>query len=237
MDFLIDYDNLPKILRRPGSLPDLCSRLLNCVAAVGFSMPQRCRLRLYGGWYDGVGFTRRAQQVSAEVHTNSASIVRWTHRGNGGACLVNIEMAYSLEVEPNRHLTYTLRTRPFGGLIQCDSNAYANCTETLCPVRHVVAFMTQQKCVTQSCTLKQADLLRKTEQKLVDTMLSSDLIFLATFKDTDLFVVSSDDDLWPGIRTALGLGASVALIHTQTSRSLPQDYTFGLVQNFKQFAI
>jgi hypothetical protein len=146
-------------------------------------------------------------------------------------------MAYSLEVEPARHLFHTLRTRSFGALIQCDPAAYASCVEPSCPVKHVVDFLAKQKCTIQSCNVSQADLLRKTEQKLVDTMLTSDLLFFATLGQRELIVVSSDDDLWPGIRTALGIGASVTLVHTRPTRTLPGEYTRGLPMSFKQLAL
>ena len=83
--------------------------------------------------------------------------------------------------------------------------------------------------------MRQNDVLQKWEQKLVDTMLVSDLIFLATRGERDLVVVSSDDDIWPGIRTALQLGARVTQVHTG-GRETPADYTRG-VNDFWQVSL
>jgi|GEM_PF-2967632 len=43
----------------------------------------------------------------------------------------------------------------------------------------------------------------------------------------DLVVVSSDDDIWPGVRTALELGSQVTIVQTQ-KRNTPEDYTRGV---------
>jgi hypothetical protein len=58
-------------------------------------------------------------------------------------------------------------------------------------------------------------LISTTEQKLVDSMLTADLIHLAHSGEQFVAIVSSDDDMWPGIITAVHAGAHV--LHVQTS--------------------
>ena len=58
-------------------------------------------------------------------------------------------------------------------------------------------------------------LLSRREQKLVDTMIVADLIHLASRGETPIGLVSSDDDMWPGILSALNIGASVIHVHTR----------------------
>ena len=94
-------------------------------------------------------------------------------------------------------------------------------------MREVVAFLENQRCPGQDCWVTQEQVLRKGEQKLIDTMIVSDVIFLATQGCKDLVVVSSDDDIWPGIRTAAELGASVTLVHTR-NRPIPAAYSSGV---------
>jgi uncharacterized LabA/DUF88 family protein len=60
-----------------------------------------------------------------------------------------------------------------------------------------------------------AAVLRKLEQKLVDTMMVADMIYLARADNAAIAVVSSDDDMWPGILSGLVAGAQ--LIHIQTT--------------------
>ena len=59
-------------------------------------------------------------------------------------------------------------------------------------------------------------------QKLVDTMLTADLIQVSRPAATHIAVVTSDDDLWPGIYTALSQGATVH--HVRPSPSPESKY-------------
>ncbi|MBK7374299.1 MAG: hypothetical protein IPJ02_01610 [Chitinophagaceae bacterium] len=45
-------------------------------------------------------------------------------------------------------------------------------------------------------------------------MLTSDLIY-AAYQNSNVGIVSSDDDFWPGILTALDTGVKVTQIHTK----------------------
>ncbi len=49
----------------------------------------------------------------------------------------------------------------------------------------------------------------RSEQKLVDSMITVDLIHFAMNKSESLVLVSGDDDMWPGIRYALLQDASI----------------------------
>jgi uncharacterized LabA/DUF88 family protein len=70
----------------------------------------------------------------------------------------------------------------------------------------------------------------KDEQKLIDTMLVADLVYLATSnrQECRVAVVSSDDDMLPGIRTAVNAGARVFQIHTAANYLTEQSYVRGL---------
>lgn len=61
--------------------------------------------------------------------------------------------------------------------------------------------------------------MTRVEQKLVDTMLVADLIHLAINGEMTIAVVSSDDDFWPGILSAMTLGAHVVHIGTKYAPS------------------
>ena len=68
------------------------------------------------------------------------------------------------------------------------------------------------------------EVLAREEQKLVDTMLVVDLAHLARQGGSVLVVVSTDDDVWPGIRFALLLGAVLIHVHPIPGRSTPRQY-------------
>ena len=52
---------------------------------------------------------------------------------------------------------------------------------------------------------------------MVDTMLVADMIHLAQRGDDKFVVVSSDDDLWPGMLSAMASGSTV--IHVTTKHT------------------
>ncbi len=226
MEILVDYDNLDPQITRDG-VWTLCTRISSVIANHRQVAPERCRVRLYGGWYDGSQLTRLAQRLGADIDREFPGTMRWQSGGKVTNCVTQAELAVSLQVEPRRHLFQTYRVRNFCTQLSCNSVVFENCPEDWCPMREVEAFLRERRCPGESCTVRQEDVLRRGEQKLIDTMITSDLIFLATQGQKDLVVVSSDDDIWPGIRTALELGATITLVHTK-KRLVPNDYSSGL---------
>ena len=66
--------------------------------------------------------------------------------------------------------------------------------------------------------------LERAEQKLVDSMITIDLVHLAEATSQCLVVVSADDDLWPGIRFVLLRGAQVVHVVPRRGGSAPERY-------------
>lgn len=229
MDILIDFDNVLSPMRQEG-LVLLCTRVVNAIAERKMQFPLRCRMRLYGGWYENRNLTRQAQALIAEIETHFPGVIPWACKRAVGKCNVQVEIARSLEVEPHRVLFHTRRTRDFYERIQSKNRIVQSCTHSGCRMQTVVDFFNQRKCPEDRCYVTPADLLFKEEQKLVDTMITADLIHLAKCGQHDLAVISSDDDLWPGIQTALLYGARVIQVHTHSDRSTSVDYTSGLKQ-------
>jgi hypothetical protein len=71
------------------------------------------------------------------------------------------------------------------------------------------------KCPNSMCPFTLQDFLSKPTQKLVDSMIVCDLLLVSN-SNARVVVVSSDDDLWPGIYTALGCGCQIIRIRTST---------------------
>lgn len=67
-------------------------------------------------------------------------------------------------------------------------------------------------------------ILERQRQKLVDTMLAVDLLYLGTVSDEPIAIVTSDDDLMPPIIQAVYNGAKVLHLHTIAGRSTPAHY-------------
>ena len=229
MDILIDYDNVEPHMRREG-LVQLSARIVNAIAERKMQFPVRCRIRLYGGWYENSNLTRQAQDLITEMEVNFPNRVAWRCLRGSGSCVAQLQMARSLEVDPARILYRTLRTREVSEHIKQKKEAAQQCQKQECPVQSTIEFLEKRKCLENSCYRTPADILCKVEQKLVDTMITADLIHLAKTGQHDLAVVSSDDDLWPGIQTALVYGARVIQVHTRADRETPHCYTAGLAQ-------
>lgn len=69
------------------------------------------------------------------------------------------------------------------------------------------------------------DLIVRNEQKLVDSMMATDLMSLHLSSQEELVVVSSDDDLWPSLRLLLHRGHTIYHVHTKPNRPTPTFYT------------
>lgn len=79
--------------------------------------------------------------------------------------------------------------------------------------------------------------MTRPEQKLVDTMLTADLIHVASLMGTsDLVIVTNDDDLWPGIRMAVHLGATVHHVHPRKRQTTPGFYASTVTKNYFQYS-
>jgi hypothetical protein len=227
MDVLVDFDNLNPQMKRAG-LALLTARIVDAITGIKKKFPDRCRLRFYGGWYADERLTDQAEELITQIEDNkNALVVPWSIGGNQGKTLAQLEMAYGLEVEPQRPLFFTLRTRPFGDHIRSNKFRLLRCDQTDCPVRVAVRFFDQKRCLKDRCHTTPGDVFSKSEQKLVDTMLTADLIYLGR-RGHKLAVVSSDDDLWPGMQTALLQGAEVIQLHTHPSMFMPKVYIRGL---------
>ena len=71
-------------------------------------------------------------------------------------------------------------------------------------------------------------MIYKYEQKIVDTMLTCDLIYISEMDCNYLILVSSDDDFLPPIRTILSSGKTIYRIHPKpNNRRIPVKFTVG----------
>ena len=107
-----------------------------------------------------------------------------------------------MEIDPRTVLENTYREGGEVDGLRCASPPYARCiNNTACPLTMVHSFIETGNCPENGCTLSTVNLLRKAGQKLVDTMMTADVIYLASNGSKEIYVTSSDDDLWPGIKS------------------------------------
>ena len=200
------------------------------LAALGYQhlhTSSHIQFRLYDGCYDNRTPTRRAQQVSAELLANFPLTRTVTNGSTPVTFVVNAELAYSLRIDPSTHLWHTFRQRGYPTDMVCRHPTTAGCTNSPCALASMHSFFHNQACPTSGCAVVPDLLIFRNEQKLVDTMLAADLFFLHLQKASRVAVVSSDDNMWPAIKTVLDLGMTVLHVHTLPGRTTPLIYSRG----------
>ena len=208
----IDYDNLLGSHKQAGVLDVVTSALLMEPLRTSHSVGH-CDVRVYGGWYEGSKLTPLAQQVSVQLQSIFPAIIRCpTTLDQICALSAEAEMAYALSEEPGHHLLDTFRRKRVPTNIKCVEPTTAGCQESSCSLAFLPVFLVSGKCPNATCNISIEDLLFRNEQKLVDTMLTCDIIY-STRQNCDLIIaVSGDDDLLPAVRTALLNGTPVRRI-------------------------
>jgi hypothetical protein len=212
MRILVDYDNVPSTIRSQGPLY-VADRLFECLRPE-LQKETRVDVRLYGGWYEEDKLTRRAQDLIVDLAVFPYPM--WL-KDQVPAKLVRINatLAQSLEILPKKHLHGTFRFRPAARRLSCGDLQQSGCTTNPCPLAPVPDFINNDACPQAGCAVTKTLLLRGTgEQKLVDSMLVADLVHLSRMEESMIAIVSSDDDVWPGIISALVAGVRVFHVRT-----------------------
>lgn len=216
---LIDYDNLLSPHQRLG-LRLLVERIAERVSQTGTAVGPRAHVRLYGGWYEGNSLSRKAQSLAAELRRDFPTVFRLT----AGNVPVSAELALSLDIDPSTHLYHTLRWQPPPD-VRCKDPRSAGCTDPSCPLFVVHDFLSRRRCPKSGCTIEPRGLLYRVGQKLVDSMLIADIFSVLRRTSEPIVVVSSDDDLWPGIQSIVSLGVQAVHVHTKNGAIARNPYS------------
>jgi hypothetical protein len=230
---LIDYDNVHELYKQRG-LPDLAQRIADSIGYGTLQNWTRLRIRLYGGWFEELATTKRAQSLAAElggfpVKVSVSDGVR-SHQ-----LIASAEFAMSLIPEPKVVLTHTFRPRGGRGSLACRATPLPGCINLpACPLRELPTFLNRGECPAHGCFVLADSILWRAEQKLVDTHLITDLLHLAHSSQDPIVLVSNDDDMWPGVRLALLRGVPVIHIHPVPGRQTPTHYIVALPKGYTQ---
>ena len=225
MDVLVDYYNVSQQHRSKG-IAHVVDRIVSAIVPGHVNAGERhVELRLYGGWYEDRTPTRDAQAISATLREHYPMAISGEPDRR---LIVNVQLAYSMKCDPSHHLWHTLRskTAPRGMKFVDPSSAGCRLADR-CPLRPGYDFFVRGRCPEQDCRVTGPLVLRRREQKLVDAMLAADVFFDIFSNEQQIAVVSSDDDLWPVIRTALQFGIGVVHIHTKKGYETKPDYVRG----------
>lgn len=224
MEVLVDYDNVDPLERRRG-LVHVVTRILGAIPPTRFAPQPEARVRLYGGWFAEISSSRRAQELAPDLHAEFPRRIAVSDNSGATSVLVRVELATSLECDPQHPLTHTFRRRGSPAGVSCAAPPFAQCqTPGTCPLETMHTFFGQRACPHGGCAITPEVLLEKEEQKLVDTLLTTDLSYFAMTATTPVVVVSADDDMWPAIRFGLLRGLEVIHVLPRRSWRPPQQY-------------
>ena len=224
MQVLVDFDNLFPATQRQGTVyvADKVFQSLTPILAAG----RRLDLRLYGGWDQGGNLTPRAQRLHAELVASFPRAFNLTFLSPPAPIVTTASLAESLLIEPMIPLRDTYRLRPPARRMFCDSPTAHGCTNPACPLVAVAHFITSRNCPVASCQIEFETIVTgHSAQKVVDTAIVGDLMQLAVNKEKEIAVLSSDDDLWPGIAGAMHHGTLV--YHIDARGQGPSRYATG----------
>lgn len=237
MIILVDYDNVSNLERNRG-VENLVNKILNTIGVSALLNYQRVKIKLYGGWYEGNQFSKTAQKLVAELGIFPKAF-NVSDSSRQISVIVQVELARSLEIDPRHILENTYRKNTIPDGLYCNQPPpYYRCSNTAsCSIIGVYNFINSGYCQEQGCRVTTDEILGRDEQKLVDTMMVADIIYLANNKNLDLCIISSDDDLWTGIKTALLLGANIFHIQTIVGRTTPLYYKKGVGATYKELSL
>ncbi|MFN8394695.1 MAG: hypothetical protein U0176_08500 [Bacteroidia bacterium] len=209
----VDYDNLPRSAQQ-GALSSVVSSIVGALDADWIVGYRRIRIRLYGGWYKGKEVSRKSQDLLTEIGDFPRMV--GLRRGKSSV-IVNVEIAFSSLVAPTKHFYYTYRERGAGFSLVVAPPTSHNCQNTNCPVTIVKNVLSSGRCT--DCGLPQSKFLFRPEQKLIDTMMSTDMIFVANSGAKKIAFLSNDDDFYPPLVLILHWEVSVLHFRPSTSAS------------------
>ena len=222
---LVDYDNL-----RVGGrdIRAIVQQLLDEVGVARCEGERAVRFRLYGGWFEGLHLSRRAQRLSAAIDSRFPRRMSVVSGELAVTLMVTVELARRL-VDDRIDLTHTYRRWSTPPTLSCLAAPFEACARPgQCALSGLAPFVNNAQCPVPACGVTPPAVLKKEEQKLVDSMLVVDLVHLAETRSEPIVLASSDDDMWPGIRAALLRGAQV--VHVGAT-AVPRQYE-RLVENY-----
>lgn len=213
----VDYDNLLPTQKTAGIL-DVVTRVLVQVPWDPSITRGNCEVRVYGGWYEGNQITRMAQDLTVELQRDFPAIIRIPLVNNNNLTLkANAELAVSLLQEPGHHLFNTFRRKGKPSNVRVEKPSDVGCVDTSCVLPQMKQLLKSGNCPKAGCTVSNCDLVYRHEQKIVDTMLTCDLIHAVDRVSSRVILVSGDDDFLPPLRTVLLRGGAAVRCHPKPS--------------------
>lgn len=237
----VDYDNVEANLTRAGPV-SLAKLLVSLIPSPVLARHSGVTVRLYGGWRSLSTLTTFAQRLIPDIRANSPCVVNSTHAGNTLSLRLTVELAdrpIGALIPLEQTLVKDRGLRKFRAL----ATPWSGCVDTgTCGLNYVAGLTHSSSCSNVGCATKLDDIFVRDEQKMVDTLIVADIAHQALVAcATDIVVVSSDTDMWPGVMLALRAGCVISHIHTRpgwrTQRHLMGTIDRHLSPNYQQLSV
>ncbi len=212
---LVDFDNLNKSQKENFQLylekilsQFIISYDLSDIFIKGY-------VRLYGGWYEADQLTNEAIELGLKY--DQSIIGSLFNKNIKYKYYFSVSLAHSLLRFPEKDFwsTFRKRTNHIRGIRF--SNCVKNCSYDESLIPKIIDVISKGSCPHQNCPkyLEDSPIIYKSEQKMVDTLLTCDLIDSAIVNPTyyHVIVVSGDDDLVPPlVFVSASKNANVSLV-------------------------
>ncbi len=219
---LVDHDNLKKNryqeYRR--GLVDIVEVVCERFMQLSGVEIDRIMVRLYGGWFAGNNITRPAQEIVRAISVSFPRTFSYVRNEVAHKYIVNVEMAYTLLINQREQIYNTYRTRNTNIDFRFKHPISIGCHDSECPLIGVSDIINHRRCNHGKCLLTLENIIERDEQKLVDTMIGADTIFLLQNNGNNyVCIVSSDDDFMPFYMHACAINRDIYHIDTNNMRS------------------
>ena len=212
---LVDYDNL-NLSQKASGMHDLVAKVLMQLLIDPETTKGTCELRVYGGWYEGNLMTRTAQELAVSLQNEFPVLIRLpTSPVNRAIFTAKATLATALIEDPGRDIVNTFRRKGRPSNIRIQKQEDAGCTSEGCILPTLKKFLSSGRCPVSTCG--RVDLIYRNEQKIVDSMLTCDLIYAPQHGFDHIILVSSDTDFTPPLHTLLLRNIKVTRVHPKFS--------------------
>lgn len=238
---LVDFDNVESHLTRVGPV-NMAKILVPLIPDSVIDRYSSVQVRLYGGWRSNGYLTTTAQKLIPDIRAQSPSVVGRSGAKAGSSIRLLVELAegpIGTTVQLQDTLVKDRGLRKFrarASWSEC-SNPGTGCGMSLhSSLSHATS------CTAVGCVSRLGHVLVRDEQKMVDTLLVTDIAYQALVcKAKDIVVVSSDTDMWPGVLLAAREGCSVVHLHTRsgwrTQRHLVSTLNAATARHYIQLSV
>lgn len=235
---LIDFDNFYPHVRQYydfGFLVHEFNRIVGEALDIDASI-EYVIIRLYGGWMEYGLLTPLASLIQQEI--SRAHFFPLTHPKKSGLLRGNIILATSLISLPSMTWENTRKQRNGLPRLRLDRAMVSEVCETnteRCPIKILERFSKKRGklCSIPGCSLTNDTAFRVVEQKMVDVILSCDILFLADQPNVSSIIILSDDfDIHPAIALASAKSQKNILLSHNNPQQAPE-----IEQSFKGMSV